>query len=160
MSEFEALAPTFISIHAPREGSDMYSRIHNLYISYFNPRSPRRERPRNTLLVGQISTFQSTLPARGATTANGITSNIRSISIHAPREGSDPLSRRNNSGNCIFQSTLPARGATMPSYGMNGFVTFQSTLPARGATTSNGITRVKIHISIHAPREGSDSAAH
>ena len=80
-------------------------------------------------------TFQSTLPARGATPSEDIIKNGSPISIHAPRTGSDrtmPLS---------FFPTHP----------------FQSTLPARGATRARRIAICSDGISIHAPRTGSDS---
>ena len=57
-----------ISIHAPREGSDLGCKTphpHDL-------------------------SFQSTLPARGATAAVDTLIPQKDISIHAPREGSDP----------------------------------------------------------------------
>ena len=56
--------------------------------------------------------FQSTLPARGAT----------------------PGFRELASPRCPFQSTLPARGATPSKRVDVADVPFQSTLPARGAT--------------------------
>ena len=56
-----------ISIHAPRMGSDIFSRIISL----------------------QYRKFQSTLPAWGATNSSTDASVIRIISIHAPRMGSD-----------------------------------------------------------------------
>ena len=56
------------------------------------------------------------------------------ISIHAPREGSDPCPKRRYRNQCKFLSTLPARGATA--------VVVEAP--------------VRRHISIHAPREGSD----
>ena len=56
-----------ISIHAPREGSDRLVIIINHPLLHFNPRSPRGERLSNTAL-------RPTRPE---------------ISIHAPREGSD-----------------------------------------------------------------------
>ena len=56
-----------ISIHAPREGSDL------LWEHWEN-------------LMGQ---FLSTLPARGATRSTRWGAFFGSISIHAPREGSD-----------------------------------------------------------------------
>ena len=58
-----------ISIHAPREGSDNKFRLARLSCSYFNPRSPRGERPHP--LGHRLHAVR--------------------ISIHAPREGSDPL---------------------------------------------------------------------
>ena len=57
-----------ISIHAPREGSDIIRR-YNYCI---------------------IKTFLSTLPARGATGIREHALPDGGISIHAPREGSDP----------------------------------------------------------------------
>ena len=57
----------FISIHAPREGSDR-----------FQDCAKRRK-----------EVFLSTLPARGATQALKYTVKMSWISIHAPREGSD-----------------------------------------------------------------------
>ena len=102
------------------------------------------------------------------------------ISIHAPREGSDPcgackISDRGNFNprsprgerHCPilpackprgrFQSTLPARGATWGGIRGKKGGEFQSTLPARGATYCPPVNHAggKI-ISIHAPREGSD----
>ena len=101
--------------------------------------------------------FQSTLPARGATTHTQC----------------NPLYD-------LFQSTLPARGATRSRAGHSprrrdfnprsphgerqsstsivaSSNKFQSTLPARGATRIKPLHRVGVEISIHAPRTGSDS---
>ena len=56
-----------------------------------------------------------------------------------------------------FQSTPPARGATgsMGSFWIS--LLFQSTPHARGATDRHHELRLKLVISIHAPREGGDS---
>ena len=56
-----------------------------------------------------------------------------------------------------FLSTLPARGATGARYQMLPIVEFLSTLPARGATAIIQELNKRDNISIHAPREGSDS---
>ena len=56
-----------ISIHAPREGSDLGAKPGALYLVI----------------------FLSTLPARGATRALRGAASVCKISIHAPREGSD-----------------------------------------------------------------------
>ena len=58
---------SMISIHTPREGSD------------------RSE----LLLLGSFASFQSTLPARGATRSSRAKEAMVRISIHTPREGSD-----------------------------------------------------------------------
>ena len=56
--------------------------------------------------------FQSTLPARGATRRKLHLDKRLGISIHAPRTGSDSMSFWLVPMMLIFQSTLPARGAT------------------------------------------------
>ena len=131
-----------ISIHAPREGSDLST----------------CEASTGSLI------FLSTLPARGATQILEMYSNALKISIHAPREGSDfqsnssrhfpyhfyPRSPRGERPDgsmyygewIIFLSTLPARGATrMPPHRPPGAGPFLSTLPARGATSTPGTWR-------------------
>ena len=83
-------------------------------------------------------TFQSTPPARGATSGcTGL---------------ADGIAR--------FQSTPPARGATATemSY-LLAATSFQSTPPARGATVTGPKFFGFVGISIHAPREGGDSIA-
>ena len=83
---------------------------------YFYPRSPRGERPA-TLLQGLAGD---------------------TISIHAPREGSDPVRDSSSLSTTAFLSTLPARGATV--------------VPIAPCDLGK-------QISIHAPREGSDPPA-
>ena len=101
--------------------------------------------------------FQSTLPVRGATAAEGLSTGISE-----------------------FQSTLPVRGATWQGVQSAIQYEFQSTLPVRGATLQpfpaivfpddfnprspcgerRRIRPGQTHdgnISIHAPRAGSDS---
>ena len=104
---------------------------------YFYPRSPRGERPGcRSASITLIKTFLSTLPARGATSgwkkaasSSGhfyprsprgerlspvcICFTAKSISIHAPREGSDCFRVLFSSLTSLFLSTLPARGATV-----------------------------------------------
>ena len=57
----------WISTHAPRTGSDLFSTLVSGRTCHFNPRSPHGERRK--FAGGTISTggFQPTLPARGAT---------------------------------------------------------------------------------------------
>ena len=171
-----------ISIHAPRTGSDLSRNAFWICAKNFNPRSPHGERQTGSENHLRDTTFQSTLPARGATGAN--VGNMRT-------------SKK-------FQSTLPARGATascsaescLPRYfnprsphgerltgsryfsfsayfnprsphgerlrsenNVNIRVLFQSTLPARGATTDFSYMGIADSISIHAPRTGSDAGA-
>jgi len=147
-----------VSIHAPRAGSDGLCQFLSRDLFSFNPRSPRGERPPRHLHVTNLSQFQSTLPARGATFTVTASGSSVAVSIHAPRAGSDVRGLFVGLSPPLFQSTLPARGATRPScrstWGPAGFnprsprgerppleyrqaehVVFQSTLPARGATS-------------------------
>ena len=78
-----------ISIHAPRTGSDWATSSGCLTSTDFNPRSPHGERRYFAWFAGTSSTFQSTLPARGATILALRSASPLPISIHAPRTGSD-----------------------------------------------------------------------
>ena len=124
-----------ISIHAPREGSD----------------------PGGAGGEAAGSAFQSTLPVRGATTAQSKLYTIMFISIHAPREGSDSQAAGHDVDHVDISIHAPREGSDPwlkryvgPDDG------FQSTLPVRGATEFSVERTWWRRISIHAPREGSD----
>jgi len=101
-----------ISIHAPREGSDVPT----------------------VILYPDRKGFQSTLPVRGATGCAPNWGYPSQISIHAPREGSDVIIMLFYAIPFGFQSTLPVRGATWVCVWLATSNRFQSTLPVRGAT--------------------------
>ena len=130
----------------------------------------------------KVTAFQSTLPARGATCrALDVYGRRGAISIHAPRTGSDmrreiarlsdedfnprsPHGERrrrcfNRPGKSIFQSTLPARGATLASAWRNRQCNFNPRSPHGERQSLSLIQPSTWHISIHAPRTGSDSNA-
>ena len=60
-----------------------------LSVPYFNPRSPCGERQPKHLSKYKQRLFQSTLPVWGATVTSSNMSSAITISIHAPRVGSD-----------------------------------------------------------------------
>ena len=60
----------------------------------FNPRSPHGERRVSSMIRSARLLFQSTLPARGATSVIGVPCASAVISIHAPRTGSDSAAWR------------------------------------------------------------------
>ena len=179
-----------ISIHAPRTGSDKWLTFISCKNFDFNPRSPHGERryPWTSLTEAEIisihaprtgsdsaaqiytsfaSRFQSTLPARGATTWGA--KKYASQDDFNPRSphGERRQRRRNDGGKqdfnprsphgerppssgtpaspWRFQSTLPARGATGTSSSAATDWTFQSTLPARGATCWEHTTHFTPH---------------
>ena len=146
---------------------------------YFNPRPPRGGRqPRLNHLVN-VSLFQSTPPARGATLmlvrslVCGLISihapreggdfmvvrvvpRISFISIHAPREGGDH--RKDENGLYVIISIHAPRegGDHTKRLMICARSRFQSTPPARGATSIFCTKGWPKNISIHAPREGGD----
>ena len=88
-----ACAPSIISTHAPRAGSDASAASSASPAANFNPRSPCGERP------DQLdSAF-----------------NGPDISTHAPRAGSDCFLAVRFALLPLFQPTLPVRGATFAS---------------------------------------------
>ena len=102
-----------ISIHAPRTGSDRGS----------TPQASRRRR------------FQSTLPARGATTPGERTGGYNCISIHAPRTGSDTPRVLGSPSDGFISIHAPRTGSDWKQkFRASMRFSFQSTLPARGAT--------------------------
>ena len=84
-------------------------------------------------MITHKAVFQSTLPARGATSARRAPGNLCAFQSTLPARGATLwfLSGQSPSS---FQSTLPARGATSAATADAARRTFQSTLPARGAT--------------------------
>ena len=154
--------------------------IHRVYkgIVYFNPRSPCGERQQPRARSSSSSSFQSTLPVWGATKCYYGRQYVASISIHAPRVGSDKYQSQqsrldtyfNPRSPCgerlfrrvrrrrkrVFQSTLPVWGATLDVQGVRRTLLFQSTLPVWGATGPPAVKYTSLVISIHAPRVGSD----
>ena len=80
-----------------------------------------------------------------------------SISIHAPRTGSDD-ERGGIAGEVDFNPRSPHGERHTFRCWLLRLGIFQSTLPARGATRVNRVIRAGYVISIHAPRTGSDTA--
>ena len=104
-----------------------------------------------------MAPFLSTLPARGATAVWLICLLLVSISIHAPREGSDLAVLQPVCRCCLISIHAPREGSD-PNLCLisTGSASFLSTLPARGATLLLRTLFGHELISIHAPREGSD----
>ena len=79
-----------ISIHAPREGGDLFRSTLRLVIKHFNPRPPRGGRPAWLCYLFSVVAYFNPRPPRGGRlimSENLTTTSI--ISIHAPREGGD-----------------------------------------------------------------------
>ena len=147
-----------ISIHAPREGCDAQLRPQSeghIVISIHAPREGCD--PRMVRSASQLSLFQSTHPARGATFILPVFAGWHNISIHAPREGCDGTPPGSSSGRSDFNPRTPRGVRLKPLLAHSSLFQFQSTHPARGATRgSPGYRIFPSSISIHAPREGCD----
>ena len=122
-----------ISIHAPRVGSDGTKPGSVIRNGDFNPRSPCGERPAVPYIRITPGVFQSTLPVWGATERPDSKASRFFISIHAPRVGSDQI------GSAVGRWRNISIHA--PRVGSDG------TGSGRG---------FRVLISIHAPRVGSD----
>ena len=95
VTAFLVLAGIRISIHAPREGSDGMMYILPPYPMIFLSTLPARGATFSAQTAAALPQFLSTLPARGATKASATFTVVSTISIHAPREGSDGGGRPN-----------------------------------------------------------------
>ena len=122
-----------ISIHAPREGSDRRTGTKRKLSFYFNPRSPWRERLNGEKIAKYNSDFNPRSPWRER-------HDYMDLCLHLLQ----------------FQSTLPVKGATLNSIS-TAFVLCISIHAPREGSDLLGFSCRQIHlISIHAPREGSD----
>ena len=132
---FPSLLDRFISIHAPRVGSDLYCSSVQLYCAL----------------------FLSTLPAWGATWCGGVARLRKKISIHAPRVGSD------TGGLSMYHTTTPI-SIHAPRVGSDGELDkpikcdcdFYPRSPRGERPPTLIALTAEIEISIHAPRVGSD----
>ena len=124
-----------ISIHAPREGSDPgHPHFGGQHPGFLSTLPARGATTLQSFLKGNYE-FLSTLPARGATHRHGVQhGDGRYFYPRSPR-GERPGNRRYWPVDCEFLSTLPARGATRSATtSCRLYSQFLSTLPARGAT--------------------------
>ena len=124
----------FISIHAPREGSDP-KKAQPAASENISIHAPREGSDGcNLYLFRTHIEFLSTLPARGATRKTGGYIAGQKISIHAPREGSDG-ELVYDIWECSISIHAPREGSDYTAYGEKPpTIPFLSTLPARGAT--------------------------
>ena len=126
----------WVSIHAPRVGSDQPRTLDIHQAPCFNPRPPSGERLQSASDKKAVELFQSTPPEWGATVCPRAYSSESVVSIHAPRVGSDSA--------CIFASSHFIVSIHAPRVGSD----------PQGA---QGVTG-NYYVSIHAPRVGSDVA--
>ena len=146
-----------ISIHAPRVGSDPAQIAEGLVLRDFNPRSPCGERPLGCCTIAAIVQFQSTLPVWGATKAAEQAEIKQTISIHAPRVGSD-LSFIQVLRHLNISIHAPRVGSdSRLLLRLRRRKNFNPRSPCGERLLSFIQVLRHLNISIHAPRVGSDS---
>jgi len=168
-----------VSIHAPRAGRDLETRIATRKSfafqstrpargatvplgllpqvePRFNPRAPRGARQRGRQVVRVWPKFQSTRPARGATKAVCRGRGRNEVSIHAPRAGRDQVFLPVQVPSGGFNPRAPRGARRLFKPDATGSLSFQSTRPARGATCRRLRPKAPTAVSIHAPRAGRD----
>ena len=124
----------------------------------FNPRSPCGERRLAWPAALTFRRFQSTLPVRGATAVRVFDWHLQlSISIHAPRAGSDYLQQDAPAAPGYFNPRSPCGERLCPFRPPSGSCTISIHAPRAGSDIAPRSYAVIIsRISIHAPRAGSD----
>ena len=121
----------------------------------FNPRSPHGERRYRDATRTNERRFQSTLPARGATSAEVGRVNLRGISIHAPRTGSDMVGMSLGSAVRHFNPRSPHGERHFRPSSFFPLRDFNPRSP-HGERPDPAPGTAPPEISIHAPRTGSD----
>ena len=107
------------------------------------------------VLHGEL-VFQSTPPARGATTTYDNKGNAKDISIHAPREGSDYGRLEHHHQRSNF-NPRPPRGGRLNKISTNtDNIAISIHAPREGGDHLPPYHHQSGQISIHAPREGGD----
>ena len=122
-----------ISIHAPRGGSDYRNAFHSERHSNFNPRSPWGERPHGRQIPARAAYFNPRSPWGERLDTVGLVTGV-TISIHAPRGGSDPCGSVCQRWGSNFNPRSPWGERPRKGQKSKQIEGFQSTLPVGGAT--------------------------
>ena len=149
-----------ISIHAPREGGDIRRDRHRPNRDKFQSTPPARGATTKGVADMACNLFQSTPPARGATLRPPRRAGQRPDFNPRPPRGGRRCVFPVPGEPPIFQSTPPARGATQRHYSRSPS-TFISIHAPREGGDAKPFCQLLHHIciSIHAPRVGGDSGA-
>ena len=121
----------------------------------FNPRTPRGVRPEAINNSSGAAQFQSTHPARGATSSMGSEVVVLQISIHAPREGCDQAIGQIRPTVKDFNPRTP-RGVRLVLDEADLGTVISIHAPREGCDPPSRRQTPSMLISIHAPREGCD----
>ena len=152
--------PAWISIHAPRTGSDALWGLPSPLYGGISIHAPRTGSDTKPWLKGMFAIpFQSTLPARGATIRGGTGYAIWLISIHAPRTGSDSARIASRVRHLYFNPRSPHGERHQALADLPVTIEISIHAPRTGSDKRIDVADVPNQISIHAPRTGSDPPA-
>ena len=116
--------------------------LHQNRLQHFNPRSPHGERRKLMEQIGRFYDISIHAPRTGSDPADGIgKSLLLGFQSTLPARGATSQATWQRTGKSVFQSTLPARGATESETSFTPAAKFQSTLSARGATQAAAFQR-------------------
>ena len=119
----------------PGRGATQQRRCDRTHPWRFNSRTPGGVRLRAHYVIAPEDGFQFTHPGRGATSTRSIRAAFAIVSIHAPREGCDPLSSARGAGVSSFNSRTPGGVRPTSQEPVETCWPFQFTHPGRGATS-------------------------
>jgi len=126
-------------------------------MSFFQSTLPGRGATINPVTYIFRANFQSTLPGRGATALVRILQTCYTLSIHAPRAGSDVRALSLCTPNVAFNPRSPGgERRNILAIGVEASYTFNPRSPGGERHKLDGRARFVQILSIHAPRAGSD----
>ena len=146
----------WISIHAPRVGSDIIWATLFRHPGNFNPRSPCGERLNEQIMSRPVSDFNPRSPCGERPKANAKQSESKTISIHAPRVGSDAFEKCSYKGKCDFNPRSPCGERRTAARASPTRAYFNPRSPCGERPRGGLLLSAGFRISIHAPRVGSD----
>ena len=150
-------AVEYISIHAPRVGSDRNVPANPRHGQHFNPRSPCGERRSKTDKYADTpQDFNPRSPCGERLLRRFYNFRHKSISIHAPRVGSDWRGIARWAGDNHFNPRSPCGERPMGGNAAHAGRHFNPRSPCGERHQCDGIRLDGQRISIHAPRVGSD----
>ena len=151
------MSPTYFNPRSPH-GERRWGRRGGGVSRHFNPRSPHGER--RSRLFCRIYTFTISIhaPRTGSDIVrDGLRGSVGAISIHAPRTGSDRMERQRRSLVHNFNPRSPHGERLLPSDRLSSATSISIHAPRTGSDGRSATARISRHISIHAPRTGSDT---
>ena len=146
-----------ISIHAAREGGDLFALRSATVFSRFQSTPPVKAATGLFVEMKRRNGFQSTPPVKAATRAYGSNYIWCRISIHAAREGGDVNGTAARVFSKLFQSTPPVKAATAAALFSTQDRQISIHAAREGGDRKKSNNTANNSISIHAAREGGDS---